>query len=423
METDLEAKLLKYLTLDRENWHRYNPLVGAKIERYSKEYQSIISSLPDYVKDYDPKEINLEEYSTWYCTISHPSISDTEASTIKAICQRVHQMPIPSQDDPIIRELSIRHWAMTISDMAYEVTIGKRKMLEVEEAVQDYTQEMQQHSKQYSFVNNDALIFEQLEERKNADKYEWSIPELQLMMGSICKGDFIIVGSRPDGGKTTFLSTQAVYFAKQLKEGESVLWFNNEEAVSKVRSRQMQAALKWTTKEIEQDVGKSIESFQAKLGKGKIHIYDDNAMTVYDIANITRQVKPKIIIIDQLWKLGGLEKLQGIERFAKLAQFIRDLAKEHAPIIATTQLDGSADGVKYPNMGTLYNSKTSVQGEADCILTIGQDPEEGDIRYFRCPKNKLSYADPQFRSAGAAIKLDKEKAQLISLIGKQHRVN
>jgi hypothetical protein len=185
----------------------------------------------------------------------------------------------------------------------------------------------------------------------------------------------------------------------------------------------MQAALKWTTKEIEQDVGKSIESFQAKLGKGKIHIYDDNAMTVYDIANITRQVKPKIIIIDQLWKLGGLEKLQGIERFAKLAQFIRDLAKEHAPIIATTQLDGSADGVKYPNMGTLYNSKTSVQGEADCILTIGQDPEEGDIRYFRCPKNKLSYADPQFRSAGAAIKLDKEKAQLISLIGKQHRVN
>jgi hypothetical protein len=117
-----------------------------------------------------------------------------------------------------------------------------------------------------------------------------------------------------------------------------------------------------------------------------------------------------------------MEKLQGIERFAKLSQFIRDLAKEHAPIIATTQLDGSADNVKYPSMGSLYNSKTSVQGEADCILTIGQQPEEDDIRYFRCPKNKLSYADPKFRSAGCAVRIDKEKAQLISLVGTQHHV-
>ena len=421
METDLELKLLKYF-VDKDNFRNYNLIGGAKIERLSSSIKDIITNLKDYIEDVNPESINLTDYSTWYCSIAHPNISDSKAQEIESICSKVEQMPSIPPSDTIFKDLSTRHWAMSISDLAYEVTLGKKCMRDVQQAVQDYTKEVQHQSKQYSFIENDSLIFDQLEERKNADKYSWSIPELELMMGQICKGDFIIVGSRPDGGKTTFLSTQAVHFAKQLKEGESILWFNNEEAVSKVRSRQIQAALKWTTKEIEQDIEKSLQLFNSKLGDGVINIYDDNAMTIYDIQNIVEQTKPKIIIIDQLWKLGGMEKLQGIERFAKLSQFIRDLAKEHAPIIATTQLDGSADNVKYPSMGSLYNSKTSVQGEADCILTIGQQPEEDDIRYFRCPKNKLSYADPKFRSAGCAVRIDKEKAQLISLVGTQHHV-
>ena len=421
METDLELKLLKYF-VDKDNFRNYNLIGGAKIERLSSSIKDIVTNLKDYIEDVNPESINLKDYSTWYCSIAHPNISDSKAQEIEAICSKVEQMPSIPPSDTIFKDLSTRHWAMSISDLAYEVTLGKKCMRDVQQAVQDYTKEVQHQSKQYSFIENDSLIFDQLEERKNADKYSWSIPELELMMGQICKGDFIIVGSRPDGGKTTFLSTQAVHFAKQLKEGESILWFNNEEAVSKVRSRQIQAALKWTTKEIEQDIEKSLQLFNSKLGDGVINIYDDNAMTIYDIQNIVEQTKPRIIIIDQLWKLGGMEKLQGIERFAKLSQFIRDLAKEHAPIIATTQLDGSADNVKYPSMGSLYNSKTSVQGEADCILTIGQQPEEDDIRYFRCPKNKLSYADPKFRSAGCAVRIDKEKAQLISLVGTQHHV-
>jgi len=419
VDTNLELQLIKFL-LDQKNFNYYTSFAQGKLERLSSSVRDVITGINDYVKDTNPEVINLNDFSVWYNTIAHPNISDSKAAEIESICSKVEQLSLP--DENIFKDLSIRHWAMSISDLAYEVTLGKKSMEDVEQAVQAYVKEVKHQGKQYSFIENDSLIFDQLEERKNADKYSWSIPELELMMGQICKGDFIIVGSRPDGGKTTFLSTQAVHFAKQLKEGESILWFNNEEAVSKVRSRQIQAALKWTTKEIEQDIEKSLQLFNSKLGDGVINIYDDNAMTIYDIQNIVEQTKPRIIIIDQLWKLGGMEKLQGIERFAKLSQFIRDLAKEHAPIIATTQLDGSADNVKYPSMGSLYNSKTSVQGEADCILTIGQQPEEDDIRYFRCPKNKLSYADPKFRSAGCSVKIDKEKAQLISLIGTQHHV-
>ena len=69
-------------------------------------------------------------------------------------------------------------------------------------------------------------------------------------------------------------------------------------------------------------------------------------------------------------------------------------------------------------MGALYNSKTAVQGEADSVITIGQNPQEGaDLRFLSAPKNKLSFANNEFRNAGAAVKIDKERAQLISLLG------
>lgn len=49
------------------------------------------------------------------------------------------------------------------------------------------------------------------------------------MLGPISKGDFIILASRPDGGKTTLLSQAAVHWCTQLEDDECVLWCNNEE--------------------------------------------------------------------------------------------------------------------------------------------------------------------------------------------------
>ena len=167
------------------------------------------------------------------------------------------------------------------------------------------------------------------------------------------------------------------------------------------------------------DLKRSVALFESKVGIGKIRVMDNTSMTVHDIEAAIEACNPKIIIIDQIWKVGGFEKQSGtgIERYAKLAQYVRELAKRYGPIIGASQLDGTADNTKYPMMGTLYGSKTAVQGEADAIVTIGQSAEEGvDMRFLRAPKNKLSYADNEFRSAGCAVKIDKERAQFVSLL-------
>ena len=198
-----------------------------------------------------------------------------------------------------------------------------------------------------------------------------------------------------------------------------MLWCNNEESGSRIRLRQTQAALNWTREEIMKDLADSVDRFEKKVGVNKIRVMDNTTMTIYDIEAAIEAYNPKIIFIDQVFKVGGFEKeYSGIDRYAKLAQYVRELAKRYGPIICASQIDGTADNMKYPQMGTLYGSKTSVQGEADAILMIGQSAEEGaDLRFLRAPKNKLAGAHVDFRSAGCAIKLDKERAQLISLIG------
>lgn len=168
------------------------------------------------------------------------------------------------------------------------------------------------------------------------------------------------------------------------------------------------------------DVKKSIATFNEKFGQDKIKMLDRSIMTVHHVEEAIEMCNPKIIIIDQIWKLGGFENASynNIDRYAKLAQYVRDLAKKYGPIIGASQLDQSADDTKYPTMGALYNSKTAVQGEADAILTIGQTKQDGpDIRFLHTPKNKLAYADNEWRNVGASVRIDKAKAQIISMRG------
>lgn len=398
------------------NYKRFSSLV--REERLSEDYKDIFISLDTYFKEVGDSEIDWKKFKVWYTTIAHPSITDEKCANIQAICDSLDARPV-EKDNAVLKNLSTRYWAEKVSDIAYDVSTGKKSFDDIKECIQRYSFEVKGTEWDIEGLTlTDSELLGQLEELRDATKYEWSIPELNLMLGPVQKGDLIIVGARPDGGKTTFLATQAVKFASQLDDGECVLWCNNEESGSRIRLRQTQAALNWTREEVMKNLDDSVERFEKKVGVNKIRVMDNTSMTIYDIEAAIEAYNPKIIFIDQIWKVGGFEKeYSGIDRYAKLAQYVRELAKRYGPIICASQIDGTADNVKYPQMGTLYGSKTSVQGEADAILMIGQSAEEGaDLRFLRAPKNKLSGAHADFRSAGCAIKLDKERAQLISLI-------
>ena len=412
----MENHLIKYIS-NLSNYKRYSSLI--RDEYLSDIPKFIYDNLKTYFNETEKQDVDWDEFKG-FVLMNHPNLNDSKVKSFVAYVNKI----VENDDEVknfVIKNLSTRHYADKIADKAFSVSTGDAEMSEIGDLLRQYNLEVKTTQSDLDSLNlNENQMLHDLEELRNTKKYSWSIPELELMMGPISKGDFIILASRPDGGKTTLLSQAAVHWCTQLEDDECVLWCNNEEDGKKVRVRHIQAGLSWTREEIMLDVKKSIATFNEKFGKDKIKMLDRSIMTVHHIEEAIEMCNPKIIIIDQIWKVGGFENASynNIDRYAKLAQYVRDLAKKYGPIIGASQLDASADDTKYPTMGALYNSKTAVQGEADAILTIGQTKQDGpDIRFLSAPKNKLAYADNEWRNVGASVRIDKAKAQIISMRG------
>ena len=409
----MELNLVKLLS-KIDNHKRFSPLI--KEERLSKDITFILSQLQPYYTACNKEAVDWDEFDTWL-TLNHPNLSEEKIKTLRGYFFMLKGLE--DEDGTVLKTLSTQYYATEISDVATDISYGDGEMSQITELLREYNLEVKGIEYDMDALNlSPTEMIEDLKNLKDTVKYSWSVRELELMLGSISQGDFLILGGRPDSGKTTILSTQAVNWAKQLKDDQCILWCNNEEDGRRVRLRQVQAGLNWTRDEILADINKAMELFDSKVGSHKIKMLNNPSMTVHDIEAAIELTDPKIIIIDQIWKVSGFEKTSRnrIDRYKKLAQYIRELALKHGAIIGASQLDGSADGEKYPKMGALYNSKTAVQGEADAIITIGQCPEEGaDLRFLSAPKNKLAYADNEWRNAGVAVKLVKDRAQIRSL--------
>lgn len=414
METDILLLLSNI-----KSYNRFSSLI--REERLSKDIRLIYENLLPYFQGSKKDTVDWDDLRYWI-HLQHPNLSEENAQTVDTLCSVLGESDkVP--DSATVQTLTARYWANQIAEKAYEVGYGEGTLDDVQDLIREYQLETTGNAGKVdglSFV--EVSIKDLLEITDNYVRYGWSIPEFNLMLGPLSIGDFILIAARPDGGKTTALASQAVHWASQLKEGECILWCNNEEGADRVKTRLLQAALGWTNDELLKN--KEVTAEAAKqTGYDKIKLMDNTAMTAYDIEAHIEACNPKLIIVDQIWKVGGFEKESNtsIERYAKLAQYMRGLAKKHGPVIGASQLDASAENVKYPTMASLYNSKTAVQGEADAIITIGQAKEEGeDIRFIRAPKNKLRGAKSEFRNQGCAVRLDKERARLVSLIGDKY---
>jgi replicative DNA helicase len=221
----------------------------------------------------------------------------------------------------------------------------------------------------------------------------WRLKELNISLGPLRTGDFIIVAARPETGKTTFVASEAAHMMSQLKEGEHVIWINNEESSNKVMMRVIQAYHGVTSMDLLKDPESYEELFIANGGDRFLVLDDDSGIrTVNKISTLFSEFKPGLIIFDQLDKVHGFNtEARDDLRIGRLYEWARDVAKEYCPVIAISQVDGTGEGEKWIQMNQLRGSKTDKIGEADAIITIGKSNEPGmDLqRFIHIPKNKL----------------------------------
>lgn len=239
-------------------------------------------------------------------------------------------------------------------------------------------------------------IVDILSETGIASGLEWSLQCLRDSTRPLQGGDFGIIAARPDAGKTGFIISQVVHFAKQLDDTQNILWLNNEGTHRAIIVRLYQSALGIDRAQLEEYAkdGSAIGRYESIVGRqDKIRVLNIHGKTMHDVSNLLKENNPKVVVYDMIDNIGGFNS-EGREdaRLEKLYQWAREKCVEHNCVgIAASQISADGEGLKFPALDMLKESKTAKQGACDFQLMIGK--YDADVyrnsRFLSLPKNKL----------------------------------
>lgn len=410
----MELKLLKLFT-NKNIYNRY-------IKYINKDYieDITIKILEDFNTYYSTfgavDNINLEEYNSFVFSILHPKMKEENKTQYQKVLDNLKT--IGAVEEGILSFFREKELYSTLVEKALW---GLEKGTSIISEIEDL---LRKHKGFFPAEDGDSIVkedmFDLAERVVGGTGLNWRLHELNKAMGPLRPGNFIVVGARPETGKTTFLASETTYMQQFLEPGQKVVWFNNEEDGKKVLWRVIQAALGWTKDQMLVDLSATYAAYLTCVGEsGKILVYDNAVITARIIEDTLEKHSPGLIIFDQLRKVHGFGGETDVLRLQKLFQFAREIAKKWAPVINVHQADGSAEGERYIHMNQLYGSKTDIQGEADAILTIGRSHEDHleNNRFLFLPKNKLSggpLSEEQYRHGKFEVLIDRERCRFYS---------
>ena len=388
-----------------DTWRSYRQYISIKDDKYLFQ---LYEALDLFLTSVD-RNVSLDEFKAFLGTfkglldgkdkdVYTHLLAELEGNTLNEDVLQLLLTRIKQQE--IAEKLGI---------VSFEFSEGKKTFEELVSVYESFDKVETVETSDYVTDNLDELYEHTIGKRG----LRWRLGSLNRTLGSLRKGDFGFLFARPETGKTTFLASEVSNFAEQTET--PIIWINNEEQGSKVMSRIMQASLGLTINQLMGDRHENQRRYYERT-KGNIRVRDDATIHKREIENLCHKSSPSLVVIDQIDKVKGFTGDREDIKLGNIYQWARELAKEYCPIIGVCQADGTAEGVKWLNMGHVTSAKTSKQAEADFILGIGKSNEAGleNTRYISICKNKLQGdedTDPTRRHGYSEVVIQPEIAR------------
>jgi replicative DNA helicase len=384
----------------------------------------------------DSKKIEHGPFLMWYRGFRHPSLKDDSFGLYQAVIQKSMDDVSPELEAGLMERLVAADTAARVTGLLERWQRGDEVDLyaELRQNVERFEQQVDRKVKNPQVLDP---IEDLLKAEENDTGLHWRLPCLNRHIKPVRGGDFIIVAARPDKGKTSFCAAELTFMAAQLDqvypgENRSILWFNNEGPGNKIIMRNFQAALGATVEDLVKLSNtpsvdpkyKTLvrEKYAAALGgrAGALRVFDIHDMWNHEVEDIMRLYNPGVVLFDMVdnIKFGGEANNNGQrtdQLLEAMYQWARLMGVKHdCGVIATSQLSADADGVSYPTLPQLKDSKTGKQGAADVIITLGalNDPVLEQSRYIGCTKNKKQRTGKR-NSPNQEVYFDSQKSRYV----------
>lgn len=351
------------------------------------------------------------EFATWF-TVQHRGVKPEDMAVYRQIFSQCAAEPNEDVKAVVVAKLLEANLAVLVADIADRWTRGEEINIGglVRKVIDEHEADCERKVK-IPFVDIGDNLFK---DAVNNTGIRWRTEALNLSMRPLRAGDFGILAARPDAGKTSFIADNITFMATQLptyyeNDKRPIIWFNNEGPGERIQERIIQASLGLPASKIVklQKAGQLWTDYTAAIGGDmlRIRVLDVHGYKSWQIEEIIKQTQPGLVVFDMIdnIKFDG-EVLNGGQRTDQVLegmyQWARELAVRYKLIaLATSQISNDGDGLAYPTLGMLKDSKTGKQGAADFIITLGKKNEQAyeNIRFIGLTKNKL-HVEGQKRS-------------------------
>jgi replicative DNA helicase len=390
-------------------------VVLLQIMKYRKEFQRLMRTVP--VASIDPKtKALLDDFGKYFEKFDHdridlavftprfrqwhPSLTEEQFNSYKGILRQVDQDVDENTRDGILRDLYELSLGTNIANLVTKYDAGDLVM-----PLSDYiSAELDAFKLNVGMKEvkwDDTDILDLLQEDINQDGIKWRLNILNEHMRPMVPGDFGIVAGRPDKGKTSFMSSEVTFMAAQLADDKNVLWLNNEGPSGRIRKRLYQSALGLSIRELVEMAEDPVALKQAYIdavGRAdKIRVVNIHGAHVGQVEAIIENSNPGIIIYDMIDNIKGFGGEARTDlQLEEMYKWARERCVKYECIgIAASQISNEGDGMQFPTLGMLKDSKTGKQGACDFQLMIGasNDLNLQYSRFIGLPKNKLRRED------------------------------
>jgi KaiC/GvpD/RAD55 family RecA-like ATPase len=225
-------------------------------------------------------------------------------------------------------------------------------------------------------------------------KWTFNISSLARRVEGVSGGHLVLVGARPNTGKTSFHASILAGADGFAHQGAKCIVLCNEEAYTRVAARYISASSNMTMKEIRENKALAYKRYEPI--RKQLLFKDSTGKGMAWVESVVKQEQPDIVVLDMGDKFADISSERSDITLKTAAIHARNIAKQYdCCVIWMSQLSAEAEGKADLNQAMMEGSKTGKAAEADLMILIGktqqaEGEEEDPVRYLNLAKNKLN---------------------------------
>lgn len=361
---------------------------------FSKDVQKVKRHVDQMMEQYR-RTLKPEEVEASFLS-SNPTLTTAQKQSFVALFHQIHRQASLGDDvaSDVLAKLFQQSVGAEIAELGFDYVNGDQATLEpLRELLTRYNDDFTPNlNLEWEDIDIQSLI----DAHKDESKWSFNLPSLARQVPGVNAGHLIMIGARPNTGKTSFHASMIAGPGGFAEQGAKCIVLLNEEKAKRVAERYLTASTGMVIDEIERDQQKAWQSYAPV--KKNIWLYDSSNKNMAWVESVAKTYRPDILVLDMGDKFASMGGHSRQDEVLKAnAIYARQIAKEYdCAVFYMSQLSAEAEGRTTLNQSMMEGSKTGKAAEADLMVLIGaasqvEGQTEQDLqRHLNIAKNKLT---------------------------------